>query len=113
MLFSKDSSYISLQQQGISFKHKDRRSRYLALLDTLLSSNLHSSFPVIFKSQYDLKAFYRLINNKAINMETFIEGYQKGLQRYSESIDDKKFSALVGLSSHLRRCCVFYTNIEK
>lgn len=95
MPFSKDSSCIILQQEGISFKHKDRSSRYLTLLGTLLSSNLHSSFPVIFKNQYDLKAFYRLINNKAINMETFIEGYQKGLQRYSESIGDKEFWLLV------------------
>ena len=88
MPFSKDNSCITLQQDSISFKHKDRQSRYLTLLATLLSSNLHSSFPSIFKSQYDLKAFYRLINNKAINMETFIEGYQKGLQHYSQSIDN-------------------------
>lgn len=90
MQFSKDDVCIRLQKEGISFKHKDRQSRYSTLFDTLLSSNLHSSFPVIFKCQYDLKAFYRLINNKAIDMETFINGYQKGLQLYSKSIKDNE-----------------------
>jgi hypothetical protein len=84
-----DNACIILQKESMAFKHKDRQSRYLTLLDTLLVSHLHSSFPSIFKCQYDLKAFYRLINNKAINMETFINGYQKGLQVYSKSIDDK------------------------
>lgn len=90
MQISKDNACISLQKESIAFKHVDRQSRYSTLLDTLLSSDLHSSFPVIFKSQYDLKAFYRLINNKAIDMQTFINGYQKGLQLYSKSIEDKE-----------------------
>lgn len=87
---SQDNACISLQKESIAFKHLDRQSRYSTLLETLLSSDLHSSFPVIFKSQYDLKAFYRLINNKAIDMQTFINGYQKGLQLYSKSIEDKE-----------------------
>lgn len=83
------SACITLQKESISFKHKDRESRYRRLLDTLLCNDMGSSFPSIFQCQYDLKAFYRFINNEAITSETFIEGYQKGLQLYSQRIEDK------------------------
>jgi hypothetical protein len=95
MQLSKDEACIILQQESIAFKHKDRQSRYFTLFDTLLSSNLHSSFPAIFRCQYDLKAFYRLINNKAIDMSTFVNGYQKGLQIYSKSVEDKETWILI------------------
>lgn len=89
MYISKDKC-ISLQRDYISFNHKDRATRYSSLLNILLSSNLSSSFPTIFKCQYDLKAFYRLINNKALSMDTFINGYQQGLQEYSKTIDNNE-----------------------
>ncbi len=95
MKITDNNACILLQKESISFKHKDRQSRYRTLFDTLLCSDMHSGFPSIFQCQYDLKAFYRFISNKAISTDTFIDGYQKGLQLYSQSINDKESWLLI------------------
>ena len=89
MLFS-ESSCIKLQKESINLKHKVRQLRYLKVLDTLFKMDISFGFPSIFKCQYDLKAFYRLINNESVNQQDFISGYQKGLNQYSQATPDLK-----------------------
>lgn len=79
-----ESRCIALQVQGIQFGHLDRKHRYNRVVSVLHSSNASLSFPELFKNQYQLKAFYRLMNNKSVNHSTFISGYQAGLIAYSK-----------------------------
>jgi Transposase DDE domain len=78
------SRCIALQMEGIEFGHFYRESRYKQVISVLNLSNPSLSFPELFKNQHQLKAFYRLINNKSINHSTFISGYQGGLIAYSK-----------------------------
>jgi hypothetical protein len=78
---------ITLQMQGIAFNHLDRSCRYDQIVSTLHSCNAALSFPNIFRDQHQLKGFYRLISNKAVDHSTFIRGYQSGLISYSREQD--------------------------
>jgi hypothetical protein len=82
------SRCITLQVQGIQFGHLDRKHRYDRVISILHSSNASLSFPELFKDQYQLKGFYRLMNNKAVHHSTFISGYQSGLIAYSKEQDN-------------------------
>ena len=79
-----ESRCIALQVQGIQFGHLDRKHRYDRVISVLHSSNASLSFPELFKDQHQLKAFYRLMNNKSVDHSTFISGYQTGLIAYSK-----------------------------
>src|SRR5476651_2262368 len=79
-----ESRCIALQVQGIQFGHSDRKHRYHRIVSVLHSSNASLSFPELFKNQHQLKGFYRLMNNKAVNHSTFISGYKSGLIAYSK-----------------------------
>lgn len=79
-----ESRCIALQVQGIQFGHLDRTHRYNQVLSVLHTSNASLSFPELFKNQHQLKAFYRLMNNKSVNHAAFISGYQAGLIAYSK-----------------------------
>lgn len=79
-----ESRCIALQVQGIQFGHLDRKHRYHRVISVLHSSNASLSFPELFKNQHQLKAFYRLMNNKTVNHSTFISGYKSGLITYSK-----------------------------
>ena len=79
-----ESRCIALQVQGIQFGHLDRKHRYNRIISVLHSSNASLSFPELFKNQHQLKGFYRLMNNKAVNHSTFISGYKSGLIAYSK-----------------------------
>lgn len=79
-----ESRCITLQVQGIQFGHLDRKRRYNQVISLLHSSNASLSFPDLFKNQHQLKGFYRLMNNKAVDHSTFITGYQSGLIAYSK-----------------------------
>lgn len=46
------------------------------------NSGSSKSFPRIFQDSYQLKGFYRMINNKKVTPEGFFEGYNKGLIDY-------------------------------
>lgn len=48
-----------------------------------MSSDSSASFPNIFKNQYDLKGFYRLVNNANVSSEAIIQSYRKGLSEWS------------------------------
>jgi len=84
---------ISSQISSIPFGHKDRKVRFENLFHTLLKSDSSLGFPRIFKDQYQLKAFYRLIGNDAITHSTFLNGYKSGLKQYAknESTDSEYF----------------------
>ncbi|MGL4629964.1 MAG: IS4 family transposase, partial [Leadbetterella sp.] len=51
----------------------------------LTKSDTSLGFPRIFKDQYQLKAFYRLIGNDAISHSTFLDGYKSGLKHYAKN----------------------------
>jgi hypothetical protein len=87
MYSSVDNTCIGFQTSNIVFNHQDRKVRYLSLIELLLKKDMSKGFPYIFKCQYQLKAFYRLINNKAVSGTTFIDGYRAGLIEYSKSIN--------------------------
>ncbi len=78
---------IRLQMQGIAFNHVDRACRYEQVISLLHSCNAGMSFPSIFKDQHQLKGFYRLIGNPAVDHSIFIKGYQSGLINYSREQD--------------------------
>jgi len=79
-----ESRCIALQVRGIQFGHLDITNRYNQVISILHSSNASLSFPELFKNQHQLKAFYRLMNNKSVNHSTFILGYGSGLVAYSK-----------------------------
>ena len=79
-----ESRCIALQVHGIQFGHLDRARRYKQVISVLHSSNASLSFPELFKNQHQLKAFYRLMNNKSVSHSTFISGYKSGLIAYSK-----------------------------
>lgn len=88
-----ESRCITLQMHGIQFNHLDRTSRYHRVASVLHSSNASLSFPDLFKDQHQLKGFYRLIDNKAVDHSIFISGYQSGLAQYSK--EQKKLTPWV------------------
>ena len=73
------------------FRFGDKRldKRAFNCVKTLLKSHLHEGFPSIFNDQYDLKAFYRLMNNSKVSPEGFSAGFTLGveqiLKRFSSS----------------------------
>jgi hypothetical protein len=77
------SRCIDIQVSSINFHHQDRYVRFKKVIDTLFRSNPSCSFPELFKNQHQLKGFYRLINNKAVEHSIFLDGYQSGLAKYS------------------------------
>ena len=78
-------------EQGSSFDFGDKRlnERAKSCIKTLIKSQPNEGFPHIFKSQYDLKAFYRLMNNNKVTPEKFSKGYNLGIQK----ILDKKLKS--------------------
>lgn len=76
--------------ENIQFGHLDRQNRYKKIISVLHTSNSSLSFPDLFKDQHQLKGFYRLINNKAVDHATFLSGYQSGLMSYSQECDSSE-----------------------
>jgi hypothetical protein len=71
------------QINAVNLGHKVRNARYSKVLKVLLDSEISVSFPKLFKSQYELKAFYRLIESESVGHQDYLLGYQQGLQEYS------------------------------
>lgn len=84
------SPSLKLQLDSINLNHRDRNDRFRAIFNTLISTNPCLIFPKIFKDSYQLKALYRLINNKHVKQEKIINSYQTGLIEYSLSQDSKQ-----------------------
>ncbi|MBD0376858.1 MAG: IS4 family transposase [Flavisolibacter sp.] len=74
----------------MNFAHADRRARYEKVMGVLGQQDCSLSFPYLFKDQYQLKAFYRFINNPAVTHATFMSGYQEGLIQYEKEQDPKQ-----------------------
>jgi hypothetical protein len=71
-------------QQSKYFAFGDQRLdvRAAKVLATLVKSQCWEGFPCIFKDQYQLKAFYRLMNNRRVTPGKVIEGYTAGLNAF-------------------------------
>ena len=69
------------QCRFFDFGDKRLNDRARKCFSTLLSGNCCEGFPRIFGNQYDLKAFYRLMNNERVNPEKFVQGYVQGLEQ--------------------------------
>lgn len=71
---------MTLQQsQYFDFGDQRLNERTLQCLETLTKSRCWEGFPSIFGDQYQLKAFYRLMNNRRVSPEKIVEGYARGL----------------------------------
>lgn len=86
-------NYSLEQCKYFQFGDKRLNKRAFNCVKTLLKSHMHEGFPSIFNDQYDLKAFYRLMNNSKVSPEGFSAGFTLGLeqilQRVSESVVDQ------------------------
>lgn len=79
------NSCLVAQIKSVNLGHKIRNARYSKVVKILLDSEISVSFPRIFKSQYDLKAFYRLMESDSVSHQDYLSGYRQGLQEYSLS----------------------------
>jgi len=81
---------ILLQREAMQFGHADRRTRYEKVMSSLAQNNSAVSFPYLFKDPYQLKGFYRFINNAAVTHPAFMTGYQQGLIQYANEQPQKE-----------------------
>ncbi len=79
---------IELQREAMDFGHADRKARDERVMSLLDQNSCSVSFPFLFKDQYQLKGFYRFINNTEITHSSFLNGYQQGLIRYANEQTD-------------------------
>lgn len=77
------SSCIQAQISVCRFGHQRRDNRFSSLMQQLLKNDISQSFPSLFGCQYELKNFYRFVNNASVTHQKIIEGYQQGLINYS------------------------------
>ncbi len=68
------------QSQFFDFGDTRLNTRAEKSIKTLINSNLSSGFPRIFEEQYELKGFYRLMNNNKVTPEKIVKGYNRGLR---------------------------------
>ncbi len=78
-----NTSVIEEQITGVSFDDDRLRQRYELSLSRIQTRDWSQSFPSLIKDSYELKGFYRFINNTRIDQSTFIKGYVKGLISYN------------------------------
>jgi hypothetical protein len=109
---------IELQREAMQFGHADRKARYERVMSLLDQNNCSVSFPFLFKDQYQLKGFYRFINNSGVTHSSFLSGYQQGLIRYAKEQTDSKQAWLLIQDTMLtdynsRALDLGYTQTEK
>lgn len=109
---------IELQKEAMQFGHTDRKARYERVMSLLDQKNCSVSFPFLFKDQYQLKGFYRFINNSGVTHSSFLTGYQQGLIRYANEQTDSKQAWLLIQDTMLtdynsRALDLGYTQTEK
>lgn len=77
-------SYPTASFPEFNFHLGDQRlnKRAVACLERLMSRDLTKGFPRIFEDQYQLKAFYRLMNNPKTRPQKLIRGSWDGLGAY-------------------------------
>lgn len=79
-------NYSLEQCQYFQFGDKRLNKRALACVKILLNSHMHEGFPSIFNDQYDLKAFYRLMNNSKVSPSGFSQGYTLGIEQIIQGL---------------------------
>lgn len=77
------SSCLETQVLGCNFGHQARDKRFSSLMQQLMTQDIGQSFPHLFGNQYQLKNFYRFVNNASVRHHKIMEGYQQGLIQYS------------------------------
>ena len=85
-----DNSVVEEQIKGLSFEDDRLRQRYELSLSRIQIRDWSQSFPSLIKDTYELKGFYRFINNTRIDQSTFIKGYMKGLASYSKKLSEQE-----------------------
>jgi len=83
-----ESRCVTLQRAAMDFAHADRKTRYEQIMSLLAHSDPAASFPYLFKDQYQLKGFYRFINNPAVTHTAFMDGYCSGLIQFAQEQQD-------------------------
>ncbi len=68
------------QSQFFDFGDKRLNIRAQKCVETLIKSDLRSGFPSIFEDQYELKGFYRLMNNDKVTPKKMTQGMNTGLK---------------------------------
>ncbi len=68
------------QSQFFDFGDTRLNARAEKSIKTLINSNPSEGFPRIFEEQYELKGFYRLMNNNKVTPEKIVKGYNVGLR---------------------------------
>lgn len=77
------NSCIQAQVASCSFGHQARDHRFSFVMKLLMERDISESFPSLFGNQYQLKNFYRFVNNASVSHQKIMEGYQQGLIQYS------------------------------
>lgn len=70
---------VSVQLKHLNLGDLRLNKRMRKSFTKILEVGANHSFPNIFKDQFDLKGFYRLMNNMKVTPEGLYESYQKGL----------------------------------
>jgi hypothetical protein len=81
---------IEEQKRWIHFSDDRLRQRYHLSMSYLSEGNSSQSFPSLIKDPYELKGFYRFINNTRVSQATFINGYEQGLVSYSKQQEEQE-----------------------
>jgi hypothetical protein len=81
-------NYSLEQCKYFHFGDKRLDARALNCANTLIKGHMDEGFPCIFNDQYELKAFYRLMNNSKVSPEGFSDGYTIGLKQLLKKISE-------------------------
>jgi hypothetical protein len=82
-------NYSLEQCKYFQFGDKRLDKRAFNCVKSLLKSHLHEGFPSIFNDQYELKSFYRLMNNSKVSSQGFSEGFTLGIEQILKRVSDQ------------------------
>lgn len=73
---------INAQKSQIKFGDMRLDNLVKTIIEKIDERGSHNSFPNIFHDSSELKAFYRMINNKKVIPEKLLQGYNQGLAQH-------------------------------
>lgn len=73
-------NYSLEQAKYFDFGDQRLNTRSYNCISKMLDSHIHEGFPSIFNDQYELKAFYRLMNNEKVTPWGIAQGYSQGVK---------------------------------
>jgi hypothetical protein len=77
-----------INAQRLGDKRLDSRCRQVQ--QQLMKADTSQSFPQVFNQPYQLKAFYRLLNNDKLTPKAIQKGYQRGLSEWARKQPDNQ-----------------------